>query len=202
MIIVLIALFFGVFYLMNNKTTTTKATTATAAKKTTTTTTAAKSSNNELTDSNSFFNRALKAVFGSEGGYSNNPKDKGGATNMGITQGTYNSWNLAHFKATKPVIQITKQEATDIYYNWYWKTLNLDKATNYNMALVLFDTGVQFGVGTAGNILRHTGYNIKAYLEYRWKVYKQDSTFATFGAGWKNRLNRLNAMTGAGATFA
>ena len=34
------------------------------------------------------FDKALSFVFGNEGGYSNDPDDRGGATNLGITQST------------------------------------------------------------------------------------------------------------------
>jgi len=36
------------------------------------------------------FEKALKYLFPVEGGYSNNKHDRGGKTNMGITQNTYN----------------------------------------------------------------------------------------------------------------
>ena len=34
------------------------------------------------------FKRALSFVLGNEGGYSNDPRDNGGETNLGITQST------------------------------------------------------------------------------------------------------------------
>lgn len=38
------------------------------------------------------FETVMQMVFGSEGGFSNHPKDKGGRTNYGVTQATYNGW--------------------------------------------------------------------------------------------------------------
>lgn len=38
------------------------------------------------------FEKALEFLFPSEGGYVNNKKDRGGPTNMGITQTTLNSY--------------------------------------------------------------------------------------------------------------
>ena len=42
------------------------------------------------------FKKALKFVLKWEGGYGHNPNDKGGATNKGITQYTYNAWLKEH----------------------------------------------------------------------------------------------------------
>lgn len=191
MIIVIIILIGAYFIVKNNNTTTNQTNNNTENKQA--------QKLNELTDPNSFFNRALKHVFNAEGGYVNNPKDPGGATNMGITQATYDSWNRSKGRTLKHTRDITRKEATDIYYNWYWKPLNLHNASNYNMALVLFDTAVNHGVGVAGNILNKTGYSIKAYLEERLRRYKQDRNYNVFGQGWKNRLAHLNIITGAGA---
>ena len=35
------------------------------------------------------YDDVLKTVLGFEGGYSNDPDDRGGETNLGITEGTY-----------------------------------------------------------------------------------------------------------------
>ena len=51
------------------------------------------------------FKRALQFVLKWEGGYVNNPNDKGGATNKGITQNTYNAWLKSNGKAIKEAIK-------------------------------------------------------------------------------------------------
>ena len=38
------------------------------------------------------FQKALEFVFHAEGGYSNHKNDRGGATNMGVTQTAYNAY--------------------------------------------------------------------------------------------------------------
>ena len=35
------------------------------------------------------FEKIVQLVFGSEGGFSNHPNDRGGRTNYGVTQATY-----------------------------------------------------------------------------------------------------------------
>ncbi|MXD08468.1 glycosyl hydrolase 108 family protein, partial [Escherichia coli] len=47
----------------------------------------------------------------SEGGYVNHPSDPGGATDRGITQATYDSWNRRKGVSMKTVKGISKQEA-------------------------------------------------------------------------------------------
>ena len=62
------------------------------------------------------FKKALKFVLKWEGGYVNNPHDKGGATNKGITQNTYNTWLKSLSLAPRDVKNITQEEVEQIYY--------------------------------------------------------------------------------------
>ena len=66
------------------------------------------------------YNKALKFVLKWEGGYVNDPDDKGGATNKGITQGTYNGWLKSKGLQSKDVKFITSDEVAKIYYQNYW----------------------------------------------------------------------------------
>ena len=61
------------------------------------------------------FKKALKFVLKWEGGYVNNPNDKGGATNKGITQYTYNNWLKTHGLQPRNVKFITDDEVEQIY---------------------------------------------------------------------------------------
>lgn len=62
-----------------------------------------------------------------EGGKSNLSYDKGGKTNLGITQYTYNNWNKKHNKPLKDVYKITRQEADQIYKEEYWNIIKGDQ---------------------------------------------------------------------------
>ena len=62
------------------------------------------------------FELALNFVLEREGGYVNDPDDKGGATNKGITQNTYNSWLKSVGKPAKDVKNITDAEVKEIYF--------------------------------------------------------------------------------------
>lgn len=54
-----------------------------------------------------------------EGRFVNDPKDPGGATNMGITIGTLTQWR-GHPVTPDDVLALTQDEALEIYRAWYW----------------------------------------------------------------------------------
>ena len=56
------------------------------------------------------FKKALAFVLKWEGGFVNDPDDKGGATNKGITQTTYNSYLKSKKQKTKSVKISHKQK--------------------------------------------------------------------------------------------
>ncbi|MEH1769193.1 MAG: glycosyl hydrolase 108 family protein [Nostoc sp.] len=66
------------------------------------------------------FKEGLKFVLASEGGISNDPGDKGGLTNLGITHSEYAQYRASHGLAPRSVTQISLLEATDIYKHTYW----------------------------------------------------------------------------------
>ena len=69
-----------------------------------------------MDDNSELFKKALKFVLKWEGGYVNDPDDKGGATNKGITQCTYNGWLKTKGLKPKDVKNITDVEVAQIYY--------------------------------------------------------------------------------------
>lgn len=146
------------------------------------------------TDSN--FNKALKVILHNEGGYSNNPKDPGGATNKGITQTTYDFWRTAHSKPHQSVKNITNEEVSNIYYGNYWKAVGADKTISYPLALMMFDTAVNCGVGTAKRLVQQANYDVKKMSALRLQYYKSLKTWNTFGRGWSNRLAYVNKQAG------
>ena len=77
--------------------------------------------------SDEIFKKALKFVLDREGGYVNNPNDRGGATNKGITQNTYNAYLKGIGRASCDVRNITDAEVEKIYYSRYWLSANCHK---------------------------------------------------------------------------
>lgn len=85
------------------------------------------------------FDRALAFVLDYEGGYSHDPADKGGETNRGISKRAYPHEDIAG---------MTVARAGEIYKRDYWRPLSCDDFA-YPLAVALFDTGINCGVGTA-----------------------------------------------------
>ena len=141
------------------------------------------------------FEQALKFVLEREGGYVNNPNDPGGATNKGITQGTYNNWLKSKGQATKSVKLITDAEVKEIYYKNYWLAAKCDKMTSKKFAVACFDTAVNCGVGKVKEFLRACQWtDIDVFFLERIRFYNnlaKKPNFRTFLHGWLNRMFAL-----------
>ena len=137
------------------------------------------------------FDKALKFVLKWEGNYVNNPNDKGGATNKGITQNTYNGWLRSKGQNLKDVRNITDSEVKEIYYNNYWLKAGCDKMSE-KFAILAFDTAVNMGVNRVSEFLKAAEYKypdkfiiarIAKYLEF--SKYGNQKVFLQ---GWLNRI--------------
>jgi lysozyme family protein len=100
------------------------------------------------------FNRALKATFMFEGGFSDDPDDRGGATNMGITRGTLSRAKAAGWVPKDATIQtLTREQAAEIYRRGYWEPIHGDDLPS-PVAEMVFDCAANHGVGGAGRLLQ------------------------------------------------
>lgn len=94
------------------------------------------------------YQKCLKVVLAFEGGYSNHPKDPGGATNFGITQAVYDSYRRGHGKPVQSVRKIAQTEVETIYRVQYWDAIRGDRLP-YGVDLAIFDYAVNSGVPRA-----------------------------------------------------
>ncbi|NUM72724.1 glycoside hydrolase family 108 protein [candidate division KSB1 bacterium] len=62
----------------------------------------------------------------SEGGFVNNPKDPGGATDRGITQKTFDAWNRVKKLPLRSVKGISKDVAEEIIFENYMRPVKFD----------------------------------------------------------------------------
>jgi len=110
------------------------------------------------------FKIAYDIVRKNEGGYANNPKDRGGETYKGIARKIFPSWSgWIYVDAFKPrpgfPKSLEKSEALQaavlsFYENEFWKKMSLDTIIPQDICNELFDTAVNMGVGTAGLFLQ------------------------------------------------
>lgn len=148
----------------------------------------------------------------SEGGYVNHPKDPGGATNKGITQKTYDSFNRLKGRPKKNVINITKTEAEEILVEQYFAPIKFDDlpaGLDYSVGDFSVNSGPRRAAIVLQECLGFTGddvdgivgintldaineTNIKdliiRYNHARLAFVKRLDTWATFGKGWQSRI--------------
>lgn len=160
----------------------------------------------------------LKKILVYEGGFSNHPLDKGGATNLGVTQHVYDKYRDNINLPRRSVRDIERSEIFVIYWKGYWvppKCGELPTPLN----LFVFDCSVLQGPSRAIKILQgilgvdvdgiigsKTLEAIKkmdtksvclSYLSARGKhfddIVRNDKDQVVFLKGWMNRLSHLRA---------
>lgn len=95
------------------------------------------------------FAQTLRYSIGWEGGKVDHPSDRGGRTNFGIRQVTFDTWRTAQREAHMDVFTLTPIEATRIYRAWYWHKVwgeELD-ILDARLGLLVFDAGIHHGCG-------------------------------------------------------
>lgn len=99
------------------------------------------------------FMSSLGFVLEEEGGKSANTNDRGGRTNRGITQMTYDQWRQENGLPLNDVFNITDQEVETIYRQKYWDACKCDEMPA-PVDMVMFDTSVQHGPREAAEMLQ------------------------------------------------
>lgn len=145
-----------------------------------------------------------------EGGYVNNPKDPGGATNRGVTQKTYDGYRVRIGQPKQSVKLIINKEVWDIYRSQYWDPISGDLLPS-GLDYALYDFSVNSGASRAVRFLQellhvkvdgslgnatlaaiHGHNNLEGLIEdlcvKRWEWMKTLKTYETFGKGWTRRV--------------
>ena len=99
------------------------------------------------------FEECFKQVLNIEGGYSDNPNDKGGKTNYGITEATLNAAYKAGLVKHNDIKKLTVDEAKTIYKANYWDKCKCDMLPA-PLDYLVFDAAVNHGVGGSGKLLQ------------------------------------------------
>lgn len=165
------------------------------------------------------FPQALEFVLSPEieGGVSDHPDDRGGLTNHGVTQETYNDWRTDHGLPERPVTEITEDEISAVYHEKYWVEAECDRWW-WPLSLAVFDAAVQHGPPRAIRLLQEAaGAKVDGdvgpetigkvaemdrdlllhelmwnRLEYYGRIVQDDESQAVFLLGWIQRMKNLD----------
>ena len=103
------------------------------------------------------FDEIIEVVLEHEGGYVDDPDDRGGATNWGVTQAVYE--DFVGYKCDKEEIKnMDEDTAKEIYYEKFWKPSRADKLPT-EVRETYFDMVVNHGQGGAVKILQQACNN-------------------------------------------
>jgi lysozyme family protein len=93
----------------------------------------------------------IDEVIAREGGYSDHPADKGGATRWGVTEAVARAHGYRGDMRSYP-----RSEAVAVYRRIYWNRPGFDQVADLapKMAAELFDTGVNMGPAVAAGFLQ------------------------------------------------
>jgi len=155
------------------------------------------------------FPKALALVLKHEGGYSNHPRDPGGATMKGVTQRVYDAYRRRRGAPRRSVRSIEDRELQDIYKVQYWDAVRADEMPD-GLDYAMFDYAVNSGPTRATKDLQrvmgekvdgHVGQILlDAIKEYkpeelitslcarRLAFLKRLRTWKYFGRGWSRRV--------------
>ena len=89
------------------------------------------------------FDKAVEKVLVNEGGYINDPDDKGGETKFGISKRAYPNIDIKN---------LTTDEAKAIYKKDYWDKIKGDEIVSDEIAYEIFDTAVNMGARTSSKL--------------------------------------------------
>jgi lysozyme family protein len=159
------------------------------------------------------FLSCLDVVLGYEGGFVDDPRDPGGATNFGVTRGTLGHW-LGRVATVHEVRDLQRETAAEIYRAHFWHVVGCDQLPA-GVDLILFDCAVNQGTTFAGRTLQTAlGINadgivgprtiaaaqsdnparlIRCISALRRERYVSLPTFDRFGRGWLRRLDTVTA---------
>lgn len=160
------------------------------------------------------FARALALVLKSEGGWSDNPADPGGATMKGVTLANFRRYVKAN--ATKADLRkISDQQVAAVFRRYYWDAV-LGAELPDGVDHAVFDFAVNSGPGRAAKTLqaalgvaqdgrigpatlaaaraKPVGVTIDGLCDARLAFLKRLPTWATFGRGWSDRVTSVRAQ--------
>ena len=157
------------------------------------------------------WDKSFDLVIVNEGGFVNNPKDPGGATNWGCTQAVWEKY-VGHSVTVDDMKALTKEDVKPLYKRNYWDALHGD-AIPSGLDYCLFDCAINSGVNRSAKIIQEIvgvfadgaiGNNtvsaitqlnpvtaINEFCDKRQAFLESLKTFPVFGKGWSKRVSEV-----------
>lgn len=164
---------------------------------------------------NSNFQQSLAQVLKSEGGFVDNPRDPGGATNKGVTLAVYQAFKRNQNLTADDLKNISDDDVQAIYKRKYWDLVQADFLP-IGLDYCVFDAAVNSGPGRAAKWLQAcVGTDqdgsigpltldavrkadkielINDYCQRRLAYLQELDNWQYFGRGWENRVNYVKAV--------
>ena len=158
------------------------------------------------------FEKCLKLVLIHEGGWSEHPRDRGGATMKGVTLAVYQR-HFGENKSKDDLRHITDVELEKIYRSGYWDKCLCDDLPA-GVDYIVFDAAVNSGPGRSAKWLQgavgakqdggigpktiarvkeqaNTMQMANDLCDHRLNFLKSLTTWDTFGKGWQSRIDSV-----------
>ena len=170
----------------------------------------------EAKSMNSNFENVLALVLRDEGGFSNDPRDPGGMTNLGVTKRVWEGF-VGHAVDEAAMRALTPADVTPLYRQNYWNRVHGDDLPA-GVDYAVMDFAVNSGPSRAAKTLqRACGVTddgaigpatlaavnsadpitlIDAVCDGRLAFLQTLPSFPTFGHGWTNRVQRVKTASG------
>jgi len=161
------------------------------------------------------FPQCFALVLKNEGGYVDNPKDPGGATNLGCTKAVWEEW-VGHEVTKDDIRDLKPNDVMPLYKAKYWDTIKGDDLPE-GVDYAVFDFAINSGPSRAAKALQSVlSVNVDgqigpatlraletsnprevatAVCEARLAFLQSLSTYGTFGKGWSKRVSEVETVS-------
>lgn len=107
---------------------------------------------------------AIKYLVSLEGGYVNDPDDRGGATKFGVSLNFYKQ-NIDKYADEQDIQALTREDAESIYREWFWYPSGVEALDSKDLANRVFALAVNAGIKPAVRVLQRavnqSGYKLE-----------------------------------------
>lgn len=154
---------------------------------------------------------SFQMVLKHEGGFVNNPKDPGGATNLGVTKKVWEDY-VGHQVSLDDMKSLTPEMVKPLYKKNYWDKIKGDQLPS-GVDYAAYDLAVNSGTGRAAKYLQKIAgvpddgvigpksmdaimscdpeQTVDALCDMRLDFLQKLPTWETFGKGWGRRVSEV-----------